>query len=97
MLGRQKIPECGIILQNRGACFGCFPRNAGDFTKTKDEFFGKEMIYMKIAIMGFGVVGSGVGEVVTKNQEMLSKLYSIPAIKARDAGDCGFSRPFTPV
>ena len=28
---------------------------------------------MKIAIMGFGVVGSGVGEVVTKNQEMLVK------------------------
>ena len=26
---------------------------------------------MKIAIMGFGVVGSGVGEVVTKNQETL--------------------------
>lgn len=28
---------------------------------------------MKIAIMGFGVVGSGVGEVVTKNQENLIK------------------------
>ena len=28
---------------------------------------------MKIAIMGFGVVGSGVGEVVTKNREILIK------------------------
>ena len=28
---------------------------------------------MKIAIMGFGVVGSGVGEVVTKNQDNLIK------------------------
>ncbi len=28
---------------------------------------------MKIAIMGFGVVGSGVGEVVTKNREILTK------------------------
>ena len=33
---------------------------------------------MKIAIMGFGVVGSGVGEVVTKNQEMLIKKCGEP-------------------
>lgn len=33
---------------------------------------------MKIAIMGFGVVGSGVGEVVTKNQEMLVKKCGEP-------------------
>ncbi len=33
---------------------------------------------MKIAIMGFGVVGSGVGEVITKNQEMLIKKCGEP-------------------
>ncbi len=33
---------------------------------------------MKIAIMGFGVVGSGVGEVVTKNQEILVKKCGEP-------------------
>lgn len=33
---------------------------------------------MKIAIMGFGVVGSGVGEVVTKNREMLIKKCGEP-------------------
>ncbi len=33
---------------------------------------------MKIAIMGFGVVGSGVGEVVTKNQETLIKKCGEP-------------------
>lgn len=33
---------------------------------------------MKIAIMGFGVVGSGVGEVVTKNQENLIKKCGEP-------------------
>lgn len=33
---------------------------------------------MKIAIMGFGVVGSGVGEVVTKNQEILIKKCGEP-------------------
>ena len=33
---------------------------------------------MKIAIMGFGVVGSGVGEVVTKNQKMLIKKCGEP-------------------
>lgn len=33
---------------------------------------------MKIAIMGFGVVGSGVGEVVTKNQDILVKKCGEP-------------------
>ncbi|MBO5955541.1 MAG: homoserine dehydrogenase [Clostridia bacterium] len=33
---------------------------------------------MKIAIMGFGVVGSGVGEVVTKNQDILIKKCGEP-------------------
>ncbi len=33
---------------------------------------------MKIAIMGFGVVGSGVGEVVTKNQDVLVKKCGEP-------------------
>ncbi len=33
---------------------------------------------MKIAIMGFGVVGSGVGEVVTKNRDMLAKKCGEP-------------------
>lgn len=33
---------------------------------------------MKIAIMGFGVVGSGVGEVVSKNQETLIKKCGEP-------------------
>ncbi len=33
---------------------------------------------MKIAIMGFGVVGSGVGEVITKNQENLIKKCGEP-------------------
>ncbi len=41
--------------------------------------FGKKgLIYMKIAIMGFGVVGSGVGEVVVKNQETLIKKCGEP-------------------
>ncbi len=33
---------------------------------------------MKIAIMGFGVVGSGVGEVITKNQDILVKKCGEP-------------------
>jgi len=54
---------------------------------------------MKIAIMGFGVVGSGVGEVVTKNQETLIKKCGEPIeiahiLDLRDFPDSSF-RCFT--
>lgn len=51
---------------------------------------------MKIAIMGFGVVGSGVGEVVTKNQENLIKKCGEPVeiahiLDLRDFPDSEFN------
>ena len=50
---------------------------------------------MKIAIMGFGVVGSGVGEVVTKNQKTLIKKCGEPIeiahiLDLRDFPDSNF-------
>ncbi|MBR5155262.1 MAG: homoserine dehydrogenase [Clostridia bacterium] len=50
---------------------------------------------MKIAIMGFGVVGSGVGEVVTKNQDILVKKCGEPVeiahiLDLRDFPDSDF-------
>ena len=49
----------------------------------------------KVAVMGFGVVGSGVSEVLVKNREHIAKKAGEPVelkyiLDVRDLSDCAF-------